>query len=130
HVSYYTLTHIARPHLVRTTVDCITTRTVISYLLITAYHDPPAHHSFPTRRSSDLASTTWTNWWRGACRPSSWQPAPRCPTTRMIDRKSTRLNSSHVKISYAVFCLKKKRSAPARGTPKAASPPTTSRLQT
>src|SRR5690625_5972974 len=26
----------------------------------------------------------------------------------MIDRKSTRLNSSHVAISYAVFCLKKK----------------------
>src|SRR5690606_41999407 len=25
-----------------------------------------------------------------------------------VDRKSTRLNSSHVKISYAVFCLKKK----------------------
>src|SRR5690606_39905581 len=28
--------------------------------------------------------------------------------TFIIDRKSTRLNSSHVKISYAVFCLKKK----------------------
>src|SRR5207302_10663849 len=28
---------------------------------------------------------------------------------RPIDRKSTRLNSSHVKISYAVFCLKKKK---------------------
>src|SRR5690606_41757007 len=27
---------------------------------------------------------------------------------RLLDRKSTRLNSSHVKISYAVFCLKKK----------------------
>src|SRR5690606_40459148 len=27
---------------------------------------------------------------------------------QVIDRKSTRLNSSHVKISYAVFCLKKK----------------------
>src|SRR5690606_41965584 len=27
---------------------------------------------------------------------------------RLPDRKSTRLNSSHVKISYAVFCLKKK----------------------
>src|SRR5690625_5888226 len=27
---------------------------------------------------------------------------------QMIDRKSTRLNSSHVAISYAVFCLKKK----------------------
>src|SRR5690606_40281133 len=30
-------------------------------------------------------------------------------TVRLEDRKSTRLNSSHVKISYAVFCLKKKR---------------------
>src|SRR5690606_40942453 len=29
--------------------------------------------------------------------------------TTTIDRKSTRLNSSHVKISYAVFCLKKKK---------------------
>src|SRR5690606_39550818 len=29
--------------------------------------------------------------------------------TRKLDRKSTRLNSSHVKISYAVFCLKKKK---------------------
>src|SRR5690606_39700765 len=28
---------------------------------------------------------------------------------RAQDRKSTRLNSSHVKISYAVFCLKKKK---------------------
>src|SRR5699024_11661648 len=28
---------------------------------------------------------------------------------QMIDRKSTRLNSSHVSISYAVFCLKKKK---------------------
>src|SRR5690554_7477766 len=27
----------------------------------------------------------------------------------MLDRKSTRLNSSHVRISYAVFCLKKKK---------------------
>src|SRR5690554_7151253 len=27
----------------------------------------------------------------------------------LIDRKSTRLNSSHVRISYAVFCLKKKK---------------------
>src|SRR5690606_40745643 len=31
----------------------------------------------------------------------------------LIDRKSTRLNSSHVKISYAVFCLKKKNEATA-----------------
>src|SRR5207302_3289729 len=30
-------------------------------------------------------------------------------TAAALDRKSTRLNSSHVKISYAVFCLKKKK---------------------
>src|SRR5690554_7486292 len=30
--------------------------------------------------------------------------------TVFLDRKSTRLNSSHVRISYAVFCLKKKKS--------------------
>src|SRR5207249_8602087 len=30
---------------------------------------------------------------------------------RRVDRKSTRLNSSHVSISYAVFCLKKKKSS-------------------
>src|SRR5256885_11639635 len=30
-------------------------------------------------------------------------------TTAMVDRKSTRLNSSHLVISYAVFCLKKKK---------------------
>src|SRR5690349_24172348 len=28
---------------------------------------------------------------------------------QLVDRKSTRLNSSHVEISYAVFCLKKKK---------------------
>src|SRR5439155_22987322 len=31
-------------------------------------------------------------------------------TIQAVDRKSTRLNSSHVAISYAVFCLKKKKS--------------------
>src|SRR3989442_7429978 len=38
------------------------------------------------------------------------------------DRKSTRLNSSHVRISYAVFCLKKK-SRPAPLAPRVRSPP-------
>src|SRR5690625_6822934 len=33
-------------------------------------------------------------------------------TRSVIDRKSTRLNSSHVAISYAVFCLKKKIRSP------------------
>src|SRR5438034_3593526 len=51
----------------------------------------------------------------------TWQPAMHCPqpllTIRQTvmsiwslgDRKSTRLNSSHTVISYAVFCLKKKK---------------------
>src|SRR3712207_8967829 len=33
----------------------------------------------------------------------------RCAARSITDRKSTRLNSSHANISYAVFCLKKKR---------------------
>src|SRR2546422_7966470 len=35
--------------------------------------------------------------------------APDAAMTKIIDRKSTRLNSSHGYISYAVFCLKKKK---------------------
>src|SRR5262245_62526599 len=53
--------------------------------------------------------------------PGSWRAAISPPVTRIlrlggsggasgeIDRKSTRLNSSHLGISYAVFCLKKKK---------------------
>src|SRR5437868_7855349 len=37
------------------------------------------------------------------------QKLPAETAHEMIDRKSTRLNSSHVSISYAVFCLKKKK---------------------
>src|SRR5699024_11898176 len=40
----------------------------------------------------------------------SFRPSPR-------DRKSTRLNSSHVSISYAVFCLKKKKNRPTTRSP-------------
>src|SRR2546426_8663553 len=42
---------------------------------------------------------------RGHPRRSAWGAASTSPTR---DRKSTRLNSSHLVISYAVFCLKKK----------------------
>src|SRR5690606_42161484 len=44
-----------------------------------------------------------------AGRPLARRGAGRPGRARGADRKSTRLNSSHVKISYAVFCLKKKR---------------------
>src|SRR2546426_7713778 len=41
--------------------------------------------------------------------PKNSRPATESATTAPPDRKSTRLNSSHLVISYAVFCLKKKK---------------------
>src|SRR2546430_11404457 len=38
----------------------------------------------------------------------AWRPHDRIARRLVRDRKSTRLNSSHSQISYAVFCLKKK----------------------
>src|SRR5690606_42098405 len=45
--------------------------------------------------------------WRRPC--GAGRGRRRSPRGGRRDRKSTRLNSSHVKISYAVFCLKKKK---------------------
>src|SRR2546422_10940883 len=50
--------------------------------------------------------------WRASCRwtpPTRWIGSPLAPSDSPLDRKSTRLNSSHGYISYAVFCLKKKK---------------------
>src|SRR3712207_8980947 len=54
--------------------------------------------------------------WRRARRGPTWDaaacqadPTERRDPVRSLDRKSTRLNSSHANISYAVFCLKKKK---------------------
>src|SRR5207248_9891378 len=104
-----------------------------------ALYDPPATphpHSFPTRRSSDLAPGVL----RTSTLPAGYAlidgdtatliDAPRTAeglanhgirkidsvllthhhrdSSAAADRKSTRLNSSHRTISYAVFCLKKK----------------------
>src|SRR5687768_17737504 len=78
-------------------------------------------HSFPTRRSSDL---TWVRGRGWALRtPIQGLPYYRESNPGFVtmgrhvldlvlwgrDRKSTRLNSSHGYISYAVFCLKKKK---------------------
>src|SRR3989442_6253680 len=48
---------------------------------------------------------------RGGYKPPMGIPSARIALTNLAraDRKSTRLNSSHVRISYAVFCLKKKK---------------------
>src|SRR5207253_5743904 len=96
----------------------------------------PVLHSFPTRRSSDLflaagsvihalsgeqdmrlmgglrrriPITFWTMT-IGVFAIAGIPPlAGFFSKDEILDRKSTRLNSSHVAISYAVFCLKKKK---------------------
>src|SRR5438876_5516120 len=83
--------------------------------------EPPDLHSFPTRRSSDLSAAA-----RRDSRRRRGRGGDRAGRLRAIgpreDRKSTRLNSSHPSISYAVFCLKKKKSVstPPKPLPKAA----------
>src|SRR5256885_4645721 len=58
--------------------------------------------------SASPASAHWKiRWSKSDVRLGSAQGRAHFPTRR--DRKSTRLNSSHLVISYAVFCLKKKK---------------------
>src|SRR5438034_8540911 len=96
----------------------------LSFVFFYYEHDNhPDLHSFPTRRSSDLSES------QGARPDAGAEAEPRVSAgggereTRQAaesrgqalkhcdarDRKSTRLNSSHTVISYAVFCLKKKK---------------------
>src|SRR5690554_6999177 len=96
---------------------------------------PPRSTLFPTRRSSDLPSSARAEPLVSNDQRIERQDAagidpqridldlldPRVLAQKLpeardglgqrfaIDRKSTRLNSSHVRISYAVFCLKKKK---------------------
>src|SRR5699024_11303813 len=97
---------------------------------------PPPLRSFPTRRSSDLLRRGCQRGSGSALDDVDGEAAERCllvlrghiraglahrldhlveadsmlAVAPQRDRKSTRLNSSHVSISYAVFCLKKKKS--------------------
>src|SRR5437868_8964670 len=84
-------------------------------------------HSFPTRRSSDLLLHDAGHRLLGqpdvgehseagtgpAAAPTDDALRDDLPAADRVDRdrKSTRLNSSHVSISYAVFCLKNKKQA-------------------
>src|SRR5690606_41051330 len=89
---------------------------------------PRPLHTFPTRLSSDLpwgqilhrTALPYPKRMFGCVHYSTGPPqvqtsVRKIPPGRVdrndcsVDRKSTRLNSSHVKISYAVFCLKKKK---------------------
>src|SRR2546428_6250848 len=56
-----------------------------------------------------IARLQWDSPWLRGWRDKGLKAAQPCPEgQRTGDRKSTRLNSSHDQISYAVFCLKKK----------------------
>src|SRR5207244_13292016 len=78
-------------------------------LLTHLYHHTHLH-SFPTRRSSDLLSHT-AALRRNCSRVEAVAPVADEHLDALVgelciqDRKSTRLNSSHQIISYAVFCL-------------------------
>src|SRR3712207_6958934 len=84
--------------------------------------------SFPTRRSSDLAAHLRARHPREvqevvyekghASAGGAYAPHVAAALSVELDRKSTRLNSSHANISYAVFCLKKKKTVTARRPPR------------
>src|SRR5207253_10996457 len=59
-----------------------------------------------------LGSSTPRNFTRIVCPMYALKSRDFCVYPVFLDRKSTRLNSSHVAISYAVFCLKKKNNSP------------------
>src|SRR5437899_8612564 len=91
------------------------------FFLASAAHR--ALHSFPTRRSSDLHETCSGRAISGGSElgpaiarsrrtgAAPFRTVPGSAARLRTDRKSTRLNSSHLGISYAVFCLKKKNCA-------------------
>src|SRR5690349_24075735 len=82
-----------------TTIRSTPTSTLFPYTTLFRSRSP--------RSSAPAPSPRWSG-----CAP----PAAGCCWTSGVrgDRKSTRLNSSHVEISYAVFCLKKKKHPIAR----------------
>src|SRR5207253_11226156 len=106
--------------------------TLTSLFFFYGYGAHRALHSFPTRRSSDLhVEHAGEHALGGGPAGRVLEPAlahlhvpvaefrpgelvngarhlAEVVALQLLDRKSTRLNSSHVAISYAVFCLKKK----------------------
>src|SRR5207245_9434855 len=91
---------------------CHTPLSLLIYFFFSSSADHRALHSFPTRRSSDLT-------FKGLIGKIPYLLELGVTVVELMpvfqfdpgmrDRKSTRLNSSHGSISYAVFCLKKKK---------------------
>src|SRR5256885_2719284 len=64
--------------------------------------------SLQTQIGSRTSSSVWPHRTKSNCSSSNGHGS-RSSSSTSLDRKSTRLNSSHLVISYAVFCLKKKK---------------------
>src|SRR5437899_11453492 len=80
---------------------------LLSFLFFLMLRRPPRSTLFPyttlfrSRAGLSASGPTWS---------ATWFPIPGLDARELeTDRKSTRLNSSHLGISYAVFCLKKKK---------------------
>src|SRR5215475_4002305 len=86
--------------------DCVLCFCLFFFFFFLMIRRPPRSTLFPY--TTLFRSRRRSPWRRRQSSVAVHQPAPR------RDRKSTRLNSSHVKSSYAVFCLKKKKQTPDR----------------
>src|SRR2546430_7380332 len=84
--------------------------TLFPYTTLFRSPHAPAHTSFPSDNRPESTRVTGSpsdvGWRKAELHLTRLGTALRCSDTG--DRKSTRLNSSHSQISYAVFCLKKK----------------------
>src|SRR5438045_9397010 len=93
---------------------CLHITPVLSFPIFFFFNDTSTteiYTLFPTRRSSDLIDERLVR--HGRDRYLIYCVVCHDPLGtgygKIVDRKSTRLNSSHLGISYAVFCLKKKK---------------------
>src|SRR5690554_8192933 len=90
-------------------VNFIFNHFVLHHFFFIMTRQPPRSTLFPyTTLFRSEGATVWVNGRTQAAVDEAIQRIRAEHPSAKVDRKSTRLNSSHVRISYAVFCLKKK----------------------
>src|SRR2546430_13442201 len=82
--------------------------TLFPYTTLFRSLEPPREHQDPGEHEYDQRHAAKRQRGREAAGPEATPDVGEGNAHRSSDRKSTRLNSSHSQISYAVFCLKKK----------------------
>src|SRR2546430_13496143 len=102
---------------------------ILRFFFFLMIRRPPRSTLFPYTTLFRSVMTLATGGCAGRLDPSPLQPLTQADSllrpgdVLRIDRKSTRLNSSHSQISYAVFCLKKKKKIKIDPTIETTSPP-------